>query len=180
MTEPTDLDRENAARRNAIALRFRKEYLEALGYAMSLFGPGWEPHGKHSLVTHEEAARVRYTGERATPAAVVITARKERDERHFIVENGTARECGPYAEALKHMLDERHPTRRVTVRGEEVPISMYEVQWSGFEPDYRPQSADQLAAAREKREAKALEREAQAHPLFADVIRAEGKPGRRR
>ena len=185
MTSPTDLDRENAARRNAIALRFRNEYLEALGYATSLFGPGWEPHGKHALVTHEEAARVRNSSERAVPHAVVFTARKGREERHFMVEHGMARECGPYQEALKDMLDEPHPTRTFTHKGQVVPIHRFEIHWSGFEPNYRPASAEQLAAARAKREAKAerrwqeqVDREARSS-LFPDLVRERAEERRK-
>jgi hypothetical protein len=39
---------------------------------------------------------------------------------------------------------------------------------------YEPRTAEQLAAARVKREERAVEREAEKNPLFADQIRAEG------
>jgi len=50
--------------------------------------------------------------------------------------------------------------------------------WSALER-YSPRSAESLAAAREKREEKTVERQAQEHPLFADAIRSgEWRPER--
>jgi hypothetical protein len=45
---------------------------------------------------------------------------------------------------------------------------------------YHPRSAEALAAARERREEKKVERAADANPHFADKIRAEGAAGLKR
>jgi hypothetical protein len=77
--------RRNATLRQIIADRQRREYIEALGYAMSLFGPGWEPSGRHSLVAHEESERARREGGRAQTHMIVTTARNDAgDTRHVI------------------------------------------------------------------------------------------------
>ncbi|MBY0459087.1 MAG: hypothetical protein K2V38_17260 [Gemmataceae bacterium] len=63
---------------------------------------------------------------------------------------------------------------------------LHELYWSGYEADYRPRTAEQLAGAREKRAAKAEEAERQVWEeslkdnLFADLIRAEGFEPRRK
>lgn len=111
----------------------------------------------------------------------VITAKNKAGvTRHFIVEDGKAREVPGYRETFGPMLTEPDLSRTIEVKGELVHPHRYELHWSGFEPEYRPQSAEALAAAREKREQKAIEKEA-AGSLFADQIRAEGyvKPRRK-
>jgi hypothetical protein len=72
--EPSEQDRRNAALRQIIADRQRREYTEALDFAVSLFGPGWEPSGRHSLVAHEESERARREGGRAQAHMTVTTA----------------------------------------------------------------------------------------------------------
>jgi hypothetical protein len=72
------------------------------------------------------------------------------------------------------MLTEPHPSMTIEVLGKTVAPHRYSLHWSGFEPDYVPKTAEQLAAARKKREDKAVEKEAAESPLFADLIRAEG------
>jgi hypothetical protein len=47
------------------------------------------------------------------------------------------------------------------------------VYWAGYDPDCRPKSAEALAAARAKRQEKAVGKEA-AGSLFSDLIREEG------
>lgn len=70
-------------------------------------------------------------------------------DRHFTVIDGVAKECGQYDEAFAELLVEKHPTKL---------IYKHQVHWSGYEPDYRPKTAEQLAAAREGRERKADEK----------------------
>lgn len=72
--------------------------------------------------------------------------------------------------------------RQVVDEIETYPIHRYGLYWSGYEPDYKPRTAASLAAARERREARVVEREATNAPLFAEVIREQGyvKKGRRR
>lgn len=156
MTGPTEQDERNAVLRAAVADRFRREYAEALAHAAGLFGEGWEPTGRHSLVTHAEAERARLTGGRPAAAMTVVTAKNPAgDARHFVVEDGRAREVAGWREAFGDRLTEPDPDRRIEVGGRLVHPHRYQLHWSGFEPDYRPRSAGQLAAARERREAKA-------------------------
>lgn len=51
--------------------------------------------------------------------------------------------------------------------------------WGWFEADYRPQIAEQLAVASEKRQVRAVEKEAEGS-LLADLIREEGYVPKRR
>lgn len=185
--QPTDRDRQNYAIRKIIADKFRREWVEALGYAMSLFSPGYEPTGRHSLVTHAESERARREGGRAVAAMSVITAKNAAgDARHFVVENGTAREVPGWKEAFGPMLTEPDPERTIEVRGESVHPHRYELHWSGFEPGYEPRTPEQLAEAREKREVKAEAKDAAEleeiarGSLFPDWVREQGKSGRKR
>jgi hypothetical protein len=78
------------------------------------------------------------------------------------------------------MMMEPHPTKGFEHRGQWCRIHRYSLCWGWFEPGYRPKSAEQLAAAREKRQERAVEKEAEGAPLFADLIREEGYvPGKR-
>jgi hypothetical protein len=94
---------------------------------------------------------------------------------------GECREVSGWEEGFGPMLTEPDTERTIVVRGETVHPHRYQLHWAGFEPDIRPRSAEALAAARAKREAKALEQEAEGN-LFADAVRAEGpvKKGRSR
>lgn len=154
MSEPTHQDVENARHRQAIAEHFRRQYEEALALAESVFGPGWEPTGRHDLIPYGEADRCRMTGERPSPAASVYTAQKDGQKRHFTVTDGQAREVSGYEEGFGPMLTEPDPERTIEVKGATVRPHRYGLFWSGYEPDYRPQSAEALAAARERREEK--------------------------
>jgi hypothetical protein len=177
--QPSPLDIENAARRREIADRFRREYEDALSLATSLFGPGWEPTGKHFLLDRDHEADCRRTGQRPVPAATVITVRNaEGRKRHFRAD-GEPRECETVEAGFGEMLYEPHPTKRFTWNEKEIAPHRYSLCWGWFEPDYKPKSAEQLAAARERREEKAVEREAEGS-LFADIIRAEGYQPKRR
>lgn len=173
MATPTELDIENARRRQDIADRFREEYDHATALAEQVLGEGWEPTGKHTLVDKADEDRCRGTGEKPVPAAVVLTARNAAGDKRHLRADGEPRECQSVIAGFGDMLTEPHPTMTIDVFGKTVAPHRYSLYWSGFEPGYRPQSADQLAAAREKREAKAVEKEAEGS-LFADLIRAEG------
>lgn len=177
---PSQLDIENAARRRDIANRFRREYEAALAIATSLFGSGWEPTGRHYLVDKVEEDHCRRTGEKPVPAATVISVRNAAgDKRHFRAD-GEPKECESVEAGFGEMLMEPHPTKRFTWAGKEITPHRYSLCWGWFEGNYRPQSAEQLAASREKRQAKAVETEAEASPLFADLIRAEGYTPKKR
>lgn len=170
MTQPTPLDIENARRRQEIADKFRREFEEAQALAEQVLGPGWEPHGRHDIIENEEADAARAQDRKPVPVATVISARKGPEERHFIVTEGVATECGRYDESFAKMLEEMHPTKS---------IFKHQVHWSGFEKGYAPRSAESLAKARTKRQERAVEKEADGS-LFADVIREEGYVPKRR
>lgn len=170
---PTQLDIENAERRRALSDKFRSEYDDALALATSLFGTGWEPTGRHYLVEKDAEDEARRTGTRAQAAATVIAVRNAAgDKRHFRVETMT--ECASVEAGFGAMLLEPHPTKRFTWAEKEITPHRYSLCWGWYEPGYKPKSADQLAAARAKREGRAVEREAEATPLFAAMIREEG------
>jgi len=170
--EPTDLDQENAARRQAIADKFRAEYARAEALACSVFGPGWKLTGRHMLLDKDQEDEARRTGTRAVPVATVITAEKGGVKRHFRVE--TMQECESMQAGFGEMLLEPHPTKRFTWAGKEIAPHRFSLCWGWYEPDYRPASAEKLAAARQKRQEKAVEKEAESAPLFAELIREEG------
>lgn len=172
MTEPTDLDRENARRRQEIADRFRAQAAQAEALACSLFGPGWKPSGYHYLVEKDAEDEARRTNSKPTPSATVISVEKDGVKRHFRVE--TMEECETPEAGFGDMLLEPHPTKDFEHRGQWCRIHRYSLCWGWFEADYRPQTTKQLAAAREKRQAKSVEKEAESAPLFADLIREEG------
>src|SRR5436853_583280 len=111
MTEPTEQNVRNASLRSEIASRFRADFSQAEAFACSLFGLGWSPSGRHSLVTHEESDRARGEGGRAKAAMTVVTARKGDQARHFVVEDGSAREVPGWEEAFGAMLTEPDPDR---------------------------------------------------------------------
>jgi hypothetical protein len=180
MAEPTPLDIENAQTRAEIAAKFKADYDEALVLAEQVFGPGWEPRGRHMLVDKDEEDRRRKEGGQTHYAAIVYSASKDGEMRHFAVADGTAVECPSVEAGFGAMYQEKHPTKGFEHRGQWIPFQRYSLYWAGYEPDYHPKSAEQLAAARLRREEKAVEREAQAAPLFADLIREEGYVPKRR
>jgi hypothetical protein len=69
------------------------------------------------------------------------------------------------------MLLEPHPTAGFMHKGQFCRTHRYSLCWADF-PLYEPKSAEQLAAARGRREEKAVERSADENPLFADQIRS--------
>ncbi|HYH63064.1 MAG TPA: hypothetical protein VD866_00050 [Urbifossiella sp.] len=179
MTEPTAQDHANAATRQAIADKFRREYVLAESLACSVFGPGWKPTGYNYLVEKDAEDEARRTNTKPPAAATVISATKDGKKRHFRVETMT--ECDTPEAGFGGMLLEPHPTKGFEHRGQWCRIHRYSLCWGCFEADYRPASAEKLAEMRAKREEKAVEKEA-AGSLFADVIRAEGpaRKGRNR
>jgi hypothetical protein len=176
---PTHQDIENARRRRAIADRFRAEYERDERLAVALFGPGWTPVGRHDLIDHAGAERCRRTGDRPTPAASVYTAGKDGRRRHFMLVGGQPREVAGYEAGFGAALTEPDTERTIDVRGQAVHPHRYGLYWSGYEPEYTPRTAEQLAAARERREQKAAAQEQEAieklatGSLFPDWIREQ-------
>ncbi len=180
MTGPAPQDIANAAARQAIADRQNAEYAEAKRLALGKLGPGWNPWMKLVLIDADH----RRTGN-TTPVATVYKVYRGEErltERSVFLRrmpDGRVEKADSYEPLFGELLQEKHPTLTVEVRGEQVPVGRYELCWSALEL-YHPKSAEQLATAREKREEQAVEKEAQAHPLFADLIRAEGPKGKGR
>ncbi len=83
--------------------------------------------------------------------------------------DGTVRKADSYEPLFGDLLEEKHPTRTVEVRGQRVPVGRYEVVWGALEL-YHPRDADQLAALRVSRERGKAERaeakERAENPLF--------------
>lgn len=107
------------------------------------------------------------------PAATVYTAEKDGVKRHFRIKDRRPVECAGYQDGLGTLLTEPDPKRGFEVNGTWHPVHRYSLYWAGYEAGYRPRTAAQLAAARARREEKAVEREAEGS-LFADLIREEG------
>ena len=157
---PTHQDIENARRRQQIADRQRAEYEAALALAEAVFGQGWEPCGRHCLVTHEEEERARAVGGKAEPAATVYSARKDGVMRHFTLVGGTPVECASCEDGFGSLLTEPDPVRGFHDKGGVFHyVHKHSLYWAGYEPDYRPKNAEQLAAARARREQKAEDKE---------------------
>src|SRR5262249_14602944 len=80
-----------------------------------------------------------------------------------------------YEPLFGDLLRERHATRTVEVRGQQVPVGKYELCWSALER-YEPRSAEQLAQLRATRERRRQERQdrrwADENPLLAWAERA--------
>ena len=178
--EPTEQDRENATRRAEIAARFQAEYDQCAAWTEQVFGPGYEPSCRHFLLDKEDEDRCRRTGERPTPASTVFTVRHADtgEKRHFVLRDGQPVKVASYEEGFGPMLLEPHPTRGFMHQGAFHHYHRYSLCWAPIET-YRPRPAESLAAARQKREANALAREAEGN-LFGEQILAEGPVQRKR
>ena len=181
MTEPTAQEAHNAAIRHAVAEKQNAEFAEALRMAERALGPGFMPWMKLSLVDSDH----RQTGDSTAVATVFKVYRGDRKLTENSVylrrmPDGTVRKADNYEELFGELLHEKHPTKTVEVRGDQVPVGRWELCWSAMET-YSPRSAESLAASREKREERKLEKLAESHPLFADEIRSgELQPDKRR
>lgn len=172
MTGPTEQDRQNAERRQAIADLQFAEYQEAYLMALGKLGEGFTPWMKIVLLDSDH----RRTGNRE-PGAVVykvyrgeqrtsensVFLRRMPDNRVAVADN--------YEELVATLLAEKHATKTVEVRGERVPCDRWEVCWQPLDL-YRPKSATALADARQRREEKATAKAAEDNPLFAQQILA--------
>ncbi|WP_088255571.1 hypothetical protein [Fimbriiglobus ruber] len=176
---PSLQDIANATRRTEIAGRQKAEYEQARTFVESVLGPGFVPISRHYLVDHDEEERSRRSGGRMASAATVITAEKDGVRRHVAVVGDETRECASYEEGFGAMLTEPDPMRGFTHKGQWCSVHRYSLYWAGYEPGYAPRTAEQLAAARVKREARGVEREAKGN-LFGQIIREEGFVPKRR
>jgi hypothetical protein len=171
MTEPTPQDVVNAEARAAIAARQAAEYQEAQVLADEALGEGWKPWMRVVLIDVDH----RRNGQ-TQPIATVY--KFYRDEERLTANSAYVRRMPDGTLAWHHryeplfgdLLTEKHPTKTIEVRGEQVPGGRWDVCWSALEL-YTPMTAVELAEAREKREARAVEKMAEESPLFGDAIR---------
>jgi hypothetical protein len=179
--EPTAQDRLNATVRAGFAARFQAEVDQCLAWSEQLFGAGWTPAYRHYLADKDDENRCRGSGQLPPAAATVYTVRNAAgDKRHFMLKDGKPVEVSGYKEGFGDMLFEPHPTRGFEHQGKRVAYHRYSLCFAPYH-EYKPKSAEQLAAARSRREERAVERFAEANPLFEDQIRAEqAQPERRR
>jgi hypothetical protein len=171
-TSPTPQDIENARIRREIAARQAEEYAAAERLALAALGPGWTPWMKLSLID-SDYHRTGNTEPAAT--AYKVCRGKERLSEHSVylrrMPDGQIMHADSYEPLFSGLLHEPHPTSTLEVQGQEVPCPRYSLCWSALEL-YEPRTAEQLAAARVKREQRAIENEARENPLFAEQIRA--------
>ena len=172
---PTPQDIENARRRREIAARQAEEYEAAEQLALEALGPGWTPWMKLSLLDSD----YHRTG-RTEPVATAYKVYRG-DER--LTENsvylrrmpdGQVRHADSYEPLFGDLLHEAHPTGTLEVRGQQVPYPRFSLCWSVLER-YEPRSAEQLAAAREKRRQRAIEKDAVKYlgaVLLAEFLRS--------
>ena len=178
---PTSQEIENARVRAEIADRQAEEYAEAERLALTALGPGWTPWMKLSLLDSD----YHQTGKTQAVATVykVYRGEKRLSENAVYVRrmpDGEIKHADSYEPLFGDLLHEPHPTRTMEVKGKQVPCPRYSVGWSALEL-YEPRSADQLAAARIKREKRVIDSEAQENPLFAEQIRSgQWRPEKKR
>src|SRR5687768_10453685 len=99
--EPTDLDRQNAETRRAIAERQEAEYMACYLPALAAFGPGWYPSHRHFLLDKDDEDKCRYTDQRPTPVMTVYTVKNDwGHQRHFTIEHGKVVEHKGYKEGF--------------------------------------------------------------------------------
>jgi hypothetical protein len=177
---PNRQEIENARIRRQIADRQAKEYAEAQALADAALGPGYTPWMKLSLIDSDH----RRTGN-AEPVAVAYKVHRgaKRLNEHSVyirrMPDGQIKHADSYEPLFGDLLQEPHPTLTIAIPGRTIPCPRYELCWSALEL-YQPQSAEQLAAQRVKREDRAVEQLAEANPLFAEQIRAgELQPDKR-
>jgi hypothetical protein len=169
--KPKQQDIDNAAYRAEVAAKQAAEYAEAERLALEAVGPGWKPWMKLVLLDSD------YHRVPSPPVAIVYkvyTGDKKLTENSIFVRrmpDGSVRHDTSYESLFGELLLEPHPTRTLDIKGKVVHPPRYSLCWSPLE-FYLPRSAESLAAAREKREQKTIERQAKEHPLFADAIRS--------
>lgn len=170
-TQPTDQDRENARIRQEIAKRQADEYGEAQRLALAALGPGWTPWMKLSLIDsdHRRNGNLKPV---ATVYKLYSGAERLSENAVFLrrMPDGQVAKADSYELLLDDLLQQKHPTRTVEVRGQQVPVAHYELCWSALEL-YHPKTAEELAQRRATREQRRQEREdqrwAEENPLLA-------------
>lgn len=182
-TQPTNQDRENAHIRQKIAKRQADEYGEAQRLALVALGPGWKPWMKLFLIDsdHRRNGNIKPV---ATVYKVYRGAERISENAVYLrrMPDGQVAKADSYEPLLGDLLQQKHPTRTVEVRGQQVPVAHYELCWSALVL-YHPKTAQELAERRATRERRKQEREdlrfAEENPLLAWAERAkqEDTPG---
>ncbi len=173
MTQPTSLDIANAENRAQIASKALRTYQEAQAISREALGRGYRPWMRITVVPGDY-----HTGN-STPVAVAYKMycgeRKTSDNSMFVrrMPDGTAKAAKTYEELFGELLTELDPVRTIEIKGQVIHPCRYCVTW-GAVGLYEPQSAEKLAAARAVREKNAVQREAEAAPLFSHIIQEEG------
>jgi hypothetical protein len=172
-SEPTEHDRRNAETRRQIAERQLAEYTEALKLALGTLGPGWTPWMKLVLIDSDH----RRTGN-TEPVAIaykIYRGEEKRSDNSVYLRrmpDDTVRKADNYEDLFGELLHEPHPTQTLELlHGQVVPAPRWTLCWSALEL-YNPKSAEELAEARVRREERAVEKQAEANPLFAEQIKA--------
>jgi hypothetical protein len=169
---PTHKEIENARLRREIARHQAEEYAEAERLALVALGPGWTPWMKLYLLNSNGPG-----GETSEPVAIaykLYRGDQRLSENSVYVRrmpDGRVLQAERYEPLFGDLLFEPHPTRTVEVGGKPAPCPRYNLYWSALER-YAPRSAEQLAAARVKREQRAIDRQATVNPLFKEQIRS--------
>ena len=172
--EPTEQDRQNERTRNDIASKQEDEFNHCRILALRKLGPWWVPSMKLTLIDAAECGPTGPNDPPRIPAAVAYKVKRgdgeERIDRYVREVEGKVIAGERYEDVFGDLLNEEHPTKRIEVRGQQVPIKRYHVYWSAVEL-YHPQSAQQLAENRVSRERRKAERTLQkwidANPLLA-------------
>ncbi len=170
-TQPTEQDRNNARVRQEIAQRQADEYGEAQRLALAVLGPGWTPWMKLSLIDSDH----RHHGNTEPVATVYkVYHGTERLSENAVflrrMPDGQVASTDSYEPLFGDLLQQKHPTRTVEIRGQRVPVNRYELCWSALEL-YHPKTAEELAQLRATRERRSQERQdkrwTEENPLLA-------------
>ncbi len=178
--EPTEGDRENERRRQAIAERMEAEYVEALKLSLGTLGPGWTPWMKISLIDSDYYQRHDGTPEvRATAYKVYRGEERLTENSVYLMRrsDGTVVKADNYEDLFGDLLKEKHPTRGFTHNGTWIAYDRWTLCWSALE-FYHPKSVETLAKLRATREANKDAKFAADYPLFdlAGFERQDKKP----
>jgi|SRR5581483_74376 len=171
--QPTAGDIENAAMRQAIAEKQLAEYAHCLKLALGALGPGWTPWMK--IVLLESDYHLHRDKPPVVGGVVYKVYRGElrlSENSMFLLEgpDGTVLKDRNYEPLFGALLTELHPTRKLEIKGEQVPAPRWSVTWGALEM-YIPKSAEELASLRVSRERGKAQRDQQKfeeeNPLLA-------------
>jgi hypothetical protein len=160
--EPTEQDRRNAEYRRQVAERQLAEYRHAEAIAARALEPGWKPSMKLTVVRMEDC---RPTGPNdPAPVPVSVAYRVgyrlmgERMVRYVReLPSGEVLCSENYEDVFQGLLDEKHPTQTMEIKGQRVPVKRFQLYCSSMDV-MEPHTAEELADLRASREQKKAER----------------------